>query len=205
MMSRKKPSGEAECWAALRESDPDDVCRRSGAAYDPETGCYTCRCLGAELRLDPTAERIDGGFEIPFAEGEPLPMISVSLLHYLVSVTDVAPANNPVNPRVLPSGPMYSQGTHVLPLPQLAAAYADDPEAFLKRGRSLGGVPLDHGDAAVRLEPFPRTAMVVVLWTRDDEFPERASLLTDERVEEQIPADIVWAAAMFCVLAMMPS
>ncbi len=74
---------------------------------------------------------------------------------------------------------------------------------FLARGRALGGEELSHGDAAVRLLPFPRIAVVLLLWTDDEEFPARADLLVDAACEGQLPPDIMWATALMCVLAML--
>ena len=71
----------------------------------------------------------------------------------------------------------------------------------MNRGRELGGEVLDHGDAAIRLYPFSRLPVTLILWTADDEFPAQLDFFFDATYDQQLPTDVLWSTAMVTVLA----
>ena len=94
-------------------------------------------------------------------------------------------------------GEIFSKGSHVLPLEQLAGKYARDKARFLEKGYGTRWrVRTPAGDAALRLHPLPRIPVVLTLWLEDEEFPARADLLFDSTCELQLPTDILWSVAM---------
>ncbi len=94
-------------------------------------------------------------------------------------------------------------GSHVLPLEELASKYAAGAKELLSRGLELGAQAEPYGDAALKLLPFPKIPVYLILWTQDEEFPARADLLFDSACEMQVPLDILWSTAMMTMLAMM--
>jgi hypothetical protein len=100
-------------------------------------------------------------------------------------------------------GDIFTKGSHVLPLEQVAQKYGNDKAGFLERGRTWGGEVLTLADASIRLTPLPRIPVTVTLWTADDEFPARADLLLDSTGELQAPTDILWSLAVMSVLIML--
>jgi hypothetical protein len=90
----------------------------------------------------------------------------------------------------------------VLPLEPIAARFSNDPTGFLAHATRYNGQPRQFGDAAVELLPLPRVPLTVILWEADDEFDARAYMLFDEVCELQLPADILWSAAMMTAITM---
>ena len=82
-------------------------------------------------------------------------------------------------------------------------AYGNDIKQFVKRGISLGGEQMNHGDASVKLFPFPRVPVVLIFWEYDKEFPSRADILFDSVCSKHLPTDIIWATAMMSILVML--
>jgi hypothetical protein len=82
----------------------------------------------------------------------------------------------------------------------VAAKYGRDRAGFLEKGKMLGGEEVKLADAAVRLLPFPRIPVVVMLWLEDGEFPARADILLDSTCDLQLPTDVIWSIAMMSLL-----
>jgi hypothetical protein len=64
-------------------------------------------------------------------------------------------------------------------------------------------VPVQYGDAAFVLLPFPRIPVTVILWTADEEFAARVDLLLDASCELQVPIDIIWNISMMSLLILL--
>jgi hypothetical protein len=62
---------------------------------------------------------------------------------------------------------------------------------------------MDYGDTSVRLFPFPRVPVVLIIWKQDKEFPARADILLDSTCSEHLPTDIIWSTAMMSILTML--
>ena len=121
---------------------------------------------------------------------------------YLAQARAVPPSGTWITPADLRAGDIYYRGSHILPLPGLAARYDGQCAAFLERGGQLGGVPADYGDAALQLAGLPRLPVLIILRESDDEFPAGAEFLFDATCEQHAPADILWSLAMLSVLMM---
>ena len=91
----------------------------------------------------------------------------------------------------------------MLPLDKIAARYGNDFESFYRRGMELAGQQLDYGDASLRLFPFPRVPVTLILWREDQEFPARADMFFDSTCEQHLPTDVIWSTAMTSVLIML--
>jgi hypothetical protein len=55
----------------------------------------------------------------------------------------------------------------------------------------------------LKLLPFPRIPVFLILWLKDEEYPPRADLLFDSTCEAQAPLDIIWSIAMVSLLVML--
>ena len=98
---------------------------------------------------------------------------------------------------------VFFGGCHALPLENLAQRYGDDKAAFLKKGEEICAALPSYGDASLKLFPFPRIPVFLILWLKDEEYPPRADLLFDSTCEAQVPLDIIWSIAMVSELVMM--
>jgi hypothetical protein len=86
----------------------------------------------------------------------------------------------------------FFQGPHELNLSPVLARYGHDPAGFESRCLAMGAVSMPMADFAFRLRPFPRIPLVYLLWTGDEEFGPRLSVLFDRSIERHFAADAVW-------------
>jgi hypothetical protein len=196
--------GEARGWELLAACDPRDVCERAEADYSPEEGSYTVGVFGLPVVVTPASRAMSGSSadsELILTKAGYFSRLSI--LYYLLGAQRIPPAGRLVKPSDLRSGHIYLQGSHVLPLDQMAARFARDAEGFLQQGRRFGGEPRAYGDAGVELRPLPRLPVTLVLWREDDEFPARGDLFFDTTCEQHVPGDILWSVAMLCIKVML--
>ena len=193
--------GEERAWELIAGLSPDDICRRSGAAYDAASGLYRVTSYGRDFLLDAqartlTAASADGELFL----GRLSYFFKLSVLWYLVKAQDRPLKGDLASPKGLPGGEMFFKGSHVLPLPGVAKKYGNNREGFLERAALFGGRQIAYGDAAVELSAFPRIPTTVILWLADDEWEARCDLLFDASAPEHLPVDILWSIAMMSVL-----
>jgi len=196
--------GEARAWELLAALDPRDVCERAEADYSPGEGSYTLAVFGRPVVVTPSTRTMSGSCaESEFVLTKAGYFSRLSILHYLVGAQKIPPAGQLVKPSDLKAGQIYLQGSHVLPLDQMAARFARDADGFLAQAARFGGRQRAYGDAGVKLRPLPRLPVTLVFWREDDEFPARGELLFDATCEQHVPGDILWSIAMLCMKVML--
>jgi len=197
-------SGEEKAWNILRDLKPECVCRNAMVSFDDASGIYLLRSFGMDLSVDPENKNIYS--EAPYSDLllNRLGYFSrLSIPIYLTSAMDIPLTGRLVQPGNVKGGNIFFRGTHVLPLDKLALKYGNDKAGFVKRGTDLGGMQMNYGDASVKLFPFPRLPVVIILWEEDDEFPPRTDILFDSTCEFHLALDILWSTAMESLLIMM--
>lgn len=196
--------GEARAWELLAACDPQDVCYRAEADFSPGQGSYTIGVLGCPVVVTPAARTMSGECaESELILSKAAYFSRLSILFYLIGAQKIPAAGRLVRPSDLKAGQIYLQGSHVLPLDQIAVRFARDVEGFLRQAARFGGEPRAYGDAGAELRPLPRLPVTLVFWREDDEFPARGDLLFDATCEQHVPADILWSIAMLCVKVML--
>jgi hypothetical protein len=193
-------TGEKEAWDLLQSLEPKDVTGRTGAAFDPDSSSYKLVCLNQEISVSPnqqviTSSSSPGAFLINDL-GE---YSRLSILRYLVHAKDAPLTDKLVKPSDLPGGDFFLKGSHVLPLHKIISRFEHDISGFLVTCEELGGARLEYGDASVKLMPFPRVPVVIILWVCDDEFPTQASLLFDSSCSSLMAIDVLWSTAMMTI------
>jgi hypothetical protein len=197
-------SGEDRAWYILKDLDPAEVCRNAMVAFDSASGIYLMKSFGMDICIDHCKQRIYSDAPEGSLLLERLGYFSrLSILWYMTAVRDIPLSGTLVQPVNLKGGQIFFRGTHVLPVDKLAMRYGSDREGFLKRGKALGGKTINYGDASVKLFPFPRIPVVIILWLEDEEFPPRVDLLFDSSCEFHLALDILWSTAMESLLIMM--
>ena len=197
-------SGEERAWKILADCNPEDVSRRAKVTFDRVSGQYVLKSFGLDILVSPMEKKIVSNSLMGDILLHKLSCFSIlSILCYLNNAQEVSPTAKLVRPEETSGGQIYLKGSHILPLDKIAYTYGNDVEGFLLRGNELGGEQLKYGDASLRLFPFPRIPIIVILWKSDEEFPARVDLLFDSTCDLHLPADVVWSTAMMSVLIML--
>ena len=198
------PSGEEQAWKILSRLTPEDVCNRAKVAFDELGSVYLVKSFLQDILVSPKDEKMLGRSPTgDFILNEIGHLSRLSILWYLVNAKDIPLSKKLVSPADIIGGEIYLKGSHALPLNQIAEKYGNDILGFFRRGRQLGGEELDIGDVSLRLLPFPRVPVSILLWKGDVEFPARCGLLFDSTCEVHLPPDIIWSTAMMSVLIML--
>lgn len=196
--------GEKEAWDLLSGLDAKNVSVNTNALFDSSDASYLLTCFGQKIHVSLRDRRIFGGSSLGAFLVTSLGDFSrLSILRYLIHARDLPPSGRLVRPSDLPGGEIFAKGTHVLPLEMVAGYFSNHAEEFLKAGRSLGGDQSEYGDLSLKIHPFPRVPVVLILWFGDEEFPSTASLLFDSSCILHLPPDVVWSTSMLTLEMMM--
>jgi len=197
-------SGDQLAWALVAEKEPSTICKQANVQYDFVANKFIMQCYGQEIYVDVSSYTI--GSHSPL--GEKLlhglgHFFDLAVLWYLGKARNIPSSGQMISPASLSGGEIFQRGTHVLPLDQIAARYGRDVEGFYERGSELGGQQMEYGDVSLRLFPFPRVPVTIILWEADEEFPARADMFFDATCEQHLPTDVIWSTAMTSVLIML--
>jgi hypothetical protein len=199
-------TGEKEGWDILHSLDPKDVTSKTGAAFVPDGTTYTLICLSQEINISLRDRNITSSSSSGAILINDLGEYSrLSILRYMSYARDMQLSGKLVKPADLPGGDFFSKGTHVLPLEKIIRKFENDLSGFLNTGESLGGIRLEYGDASLKLMPFPRVPVTIILWAGDDEFPAQGSLLFDSSCTSHMAIDILWSTAIMTIEMMVRS
>jgi hypothetical protein len=201
----KMSPGERQVWCKLAELDPKNVCNRACVSFDEKSASYILRSFGCDLGIAVNDRKI---FEYTKLEGPSLldkvnADLCLSALWYLISAIDIPVVNRWIKPSSLPGGQIFVKGSHVLPLDEVAGKYDGNPLGFIERGEKYGGDKLSYGDASIKLFPYPRVPVLLILWMGDDEFPAHVDVLLDASCDLHIPTDIIWSTCLMSLMVML--
>src|SRR5208283_1370159 len=194
-------SGEDKAWERLGEAEPDVICKNAAVRFDAATRRYMLASCCMDFSISPGEKLI----ESIAADGAVLLgrlgyFFRLSVPWYLTSANDIPLSARLVRPDNLKGGHHFFRGSHVMPLDRVAGKYARDVKGFMMKGAQFGGTPVQYGDAAFALLPFPRIPVTIILWSADEEFDARVELLLDATCELQAPIDIIWSISMMSLL-----
>lgn len=196
--------GEKEAWDILTSLDPREVEKRAGALFNPHDSVYTLRCFNEDILISLTDREIIASSDLAGFLVNALKEYSrLSIVSYLVHAKDMPLTERLIKPTDLPGGDFFSRGFHVLPMDKITDRFENSVQEFINTGKALGGIQTEYGDASIRLFPFPRIPVVIILWAGDDEFPSKASLLFDSSCLSHMAVDILWATAMMTIEMML--
>jgi hypothetical protein len=178
----------AEFWEELAQLPPEDVARRTGAAFGE--GIFRLPFLNRVLHVDPVRRTIQ-------VEGEPRDLsfrICLTALLFLGRV-DPAALGPLMSPLELTGGATFfpERGPHAVPNAPLEERFGQDLPGFLRAGELRGGEPLAAGDAALAFQNFPGLTLEVILWLADEEFPAQVSFRVPGSLEKIWHLDAVLA------------
>lgn len=197
-------SGDQLAWALVAEKEPSVICKQAGVQYDFMAHKFSMWCFGKEVLVDTGNYTITShsplGEQLLHGLGH---FFDLAVLWYLGRAKNIPVSGRLISPASLSGGEIFQKGTHVLPTDKIAERYTKDLESFYEKGKELGGERLEHGDAALRLYPFPRVPVTIIMWGADEEFPARADMFFDATCEQHLPTDVIWSTAMTSVLIML--
>lgn len=181
-------------WKELQALDPPDVCRRSLALYNMSKKAYELRLLNESLRIYPEEKKVRRIGE-PVNEHDASPGFNAVLVsvHYLLRALDIPMACEYVTGKELTDGDFFFKGPHALPDWKVQKHFAHDASGFLEKGKAIGGIQVEFGDAALEFLVLPRIRIAYILWVADEEFPARAQILFDANADKHFALDVMWA------------
>jgi hypothetical protein len=192
--------GEKQAWDILSALDVKDVEINAGTVFNPHNSTYQLICFGQFISISLESRQIYSESEAGKLLLEELGQHSrVSIIKYLTHARDLPFSGQLVGPSGIPGGDMLERGIHSLPLDKLAECFDNKTEEFISVGNKLAGSQLEHGDVALKLSPFPRVPVIIILWSGDEEFPTKSTLLFDSSCILQLPIDVLWSIAMMTV------
>ena len=175
-------------WDQLKAKNQDELCESAGCLMHPDG--LQLRFLHLDLLVHFNEQRL---YRLVDGDHEPLndDYLELITLFYLLNATAFSPRGEWVGVKDLKTASFF-RGPHELKTDGLIKRFGRDIEGFRKAAAHLGGKPIDMGDAACRLLPFPKIPVTIVLWEGDDEFPPAISVLFDRSIERHLPADAIW-------------
>ena len=192
--------GEKLAWDILTKIDPQVVQSNADVFFNHENASYEVACLGQCIYISLCDRDIFGKSHLGKLLVKEQGKISrLSILRYLIQAKDAPLSGELVRPSDLPGGAIFIKGTHVLPLYRIAKRFDNNSEDFFIKGKEVGGTQQDYGDMSLKLFPFPRIPLILIVWSGDEEFPSRCSLLFDSSCILHMPTDIMWSTAMMSV------
>lgn len=194
-------AGEEKAWEKLEAADPVTASENAMAEYWEDDDVFVVPVFSQAYLVNVDDRKVKEigvhGFHL-----EESTHFDLLVPLYLASCTAVSPTGKHVAPRAIPGGQAFFKGPHELPLEVIAHHFGSNPGNFIASAKKLGGVVVDHGDAAVTIPTFPKLPVTIILWVGDLEFPARAQMLLDETAPAHLPVDALWAALIMTAEAL---
>ena len=192
--------GEKQSWDLLTKIDPQVVQSNADVFFDHENSSYEMTCFGQCIYISLYDRNIFGKSHLgEYLVKEQGKISRLSILRYLIQAIDVPLSGKLVRPSDLPGGAIFIKGTHVLPLDRIAKRFNNNSEDFFSKCKEVGGTQLGYGDMSQKIFPFPRIPVVLIVWSGNEEFPSKCSLLFDSSCTLHLATDIIWSTAMMSV------
>ncbi|MFC1523944.1 DUF3786 domain-containing protein [Thermodesulfobacteriota bacterium] len=192
-------TGIDNTWKEFSQLIPSEVSQQPGVSWDNERRIYTVSSFGQDVFISMDRKKVfslspEGTYLVGIKDY----FFDLSVLWYLIGAQDIPLSGNLIKPSDVPGGQIFVQGTHVLPVDQIARKYNGRKARFYQVAQRFGGVPVEHGDAAVKLLPFPRVPVFLILWFGDEDFSPSGQLLLDSTCSSHLSTDVLWALTMVC-------
>ena len=183
-------------WQQLAELDPELTAKRAKCRYTADRGQYVLSFLNKEYVIDVGGHKI---FPHDHQQQEVGFLEQLCLLAYLIGAKDLPLADKLVRPESLPGGQFFFRGFHSLPTKKLETAFGQCPERLCEIAERFGAERCEFGDASIKLYLLPRIPVTIVIWTADDQFQARASVLFDRTAADHLLLDALLTAANLAV------
>lgn len=173
----------------LLDTEPGDVCTRSSCSYDNESCTYSLYAWDRHYLIDPANKTIT----TPETEKKLHGYFDLFLIHHLLGAKAVEPTGEWISEKDMPGGATFFRGPHAVPTDLITDVIGDDLDLFRQLCESLGGTPLEMGDAAYSFRITDRIPVAILYWIGDEDFPAEAKILYDRTITEHLELDGIYA------------
>ena len=195
-----KVSVPREHWSDLMAKDEAALCEHTGAKADGSKGFFL-PFLNIDLFVDAenqTIWQIEGNHRKEADD----PLLELITLVYLLNATRQNISGELIGVRELKDAHFF-QGPHAIDVSSLLKRYGRDTDGFSAAADALAGTPVQMADAAYRFLPFPKIPVYYLLWSGDDEFNPRLSVLFDRSIESHLTADAIWGLIRLITVSLL--
>ncbi len=166
-------------WSELARRNPADVAASANVELltadtyaDMNGPVYRVPLFGEPMTVD-VANRIIHQQD----KSELVAYSSVLVLHYLVGARPGKVSDEWVTFRELEAGRFYLSAFRARTTDRLEPVLGPRPQDLVAAALSLGGEPLDIGDAGVRITLMPKAHIGVIVWAGDAELAPNVTML----------------------------
>ena len=178
-----------EHWSDLKAMSREKLCEHTGAKMDGSE-CFFLHFLNKDLLVDMEESTI-WQMEGDRRKESNNRLLELITLVYLLNAAEKTISGELIGVRELKDAHFF-QGPHAIDVSSLLKRYGTNINAFAEAAESLEGTPVHMADAAFRFLPFPKIPAYYLLWSGDDEFSPRLSVLFDRSIESHLTADAIW-------------
>ena len=181
----------AETQDRLRRVNPVRLAQRSGGALG-EDGALWLQFWGENYRIpfpELTVRRA-------YVDEAPADLDQALLLAYLATADGATPSGRYISYRDLPDGMFYAQAFRGYAEMRLVRELGEEGvDAFRRGAESIGGQPIELGNASYFFQVLPRVRLAAVYWLGDEDFPAdgmcppQASILFEDTAPHYMSTD----------------
>jgi hypothetical protein len=117
------------------------------------------------------------------------PLMESLILSYLHTADGTPVAGKWINFRELPEGKMYHQAFQGYASDKLTKHWGNNIQGFITACETVGGQPMDYGDASFSMPLLPRIIVAPTYWIGDEDFSPKAFILFDANVHHYMVTD----------------
>jgi len=184
-----KVSVPPEHWSDLKAMNRETLCEHTGAKMDGSKGFFL-HFLNKDLLVD-VEETTIWQMEGNRRKESNNRLLKLITLVYLLNATEKTISGELIGVRELKDAHFF-QGPHAFDVSSLLKRYGHNLDEFVEAAELLEATPVHMADAAFRFLPFPKIPAYYLLWSGDDEFSPRLSVLFDRSIESHLNADAIW-------------
>jgi hypothetical protein len=184
----------------FRVVSPDDVTRRTGAAFDAETGAFALTVFGYALAVKHPE------FDIIAPDGAPEILVShaarILVIRYLLEGSYAMPRGTFLSYREIPWGSVYERNFQGRCVMRLARAFGTKLDTFRLAAQSLGGTSFTAGDVSYDIPFLGGVTVRLILWEGDEEFSPTAQILFSDNTPLAFTAEDLAAVGEVVIAAL---
>lgn len=206
-LSRKKNTRYDLCYRDLckkfAKSDPEEIARKSGAKYNPETKKLALTYLNKTYLISYPEGNIvlQAGGEKRLQQTEETTLFEhMIFISYLLHATNSPRTGKLVTYRELPGVKDPFDHYTADGVEKLVKVFGNNGGLFLKVCAELGAKPLPQGDIGVEIMVFPNIPVALVLWLEDEELTASANIFYDYSAVNEAHVDDLAALAPWLVV-----